>query len=160
MDWQGLESQADLDALMRQCCGFHDGCFREAHVWAETYIEQRGMACPGHLDTHVRTLFQLGAKNPSAIELRFDEVVFFRAIPSPDNCDSIISSAAFSQEEGIFHLKVYLIGMPLTGTPGTGLLARAGPPDPPNIHIASRQVAWRDASEWMGDALRYCPEAP
>ncbi|MBM4040078.1 MAG: hypothetical protein FJ290_16360 [Planctomycetes bacterium] len=160
MEWLKLESQADLDALMRRCGRFHDGCFREAHVWTETYVDQGSMACAINLDTHVRALFHLGAEQPSAIELRFDEVLLFRTMPSPDNCDSVISSATFSLEEGIFHLKVYLCGLPVTGKPNTWLWVRRGAPDAPDIHIASRRVAWRDASEWMGETLRYCPEAP
>jgi hypothetical protein len=160
MEWRRLESQAAIAALMRQCHGFHDGCFREAHVWAETSIAQDVMTCPAHLDTHVRALFQLAAASPSAIELRFDQVVRFSTTPSPENCDSIIASATFSLEEGIFLLRVYLIGLPLTSTPNTGIGVLRGAPDAPAIHIASRQVSWRDASEWMGDTLRYCPESP
>ena len=158
MDWHRLDTQADLDALMQRCGGFHDGCFREAHVWSETSIAQDAMTCPLGLDTHVRALFQLAVAKPSAIELRFDQVVRFALSPSDENCDSIISSAAFSLEDGLFQLKVHLIGLPLKSTPNPGLGVRRGPPESPSIHVAARQARWRDASEWMGDPLRYCQE--
>jgi len=158
MPWHKIASQGDADALVRQCQGFHDGCFREAHVWTETSIEQGAMTCPGHLDTHVRTLFQLGAAEPSAIELRFDEVTYLHLLPSWDNCDSIIWRATLSQDEGVFHLRVYLIGLPLTGPPNAGIAKQPRDDDTPDMHIVARQVSWRDASEWMGAGLRYGPE--
>lgn len=73
-----LESQADIDHLLHAVGGFHDGCIREAHVWAEHYVlPDLRMSCGGDLDTRVRLLVQRQFKAPSAIELLFEQVVTF-----------------------------------------------------------------------------------
>ena len=140
---------------MLQCCDFHDGCFREAHIWTETNIDSSGMTYPGHLETHIRTLFQLSGDVPSPVELQFDEVIHFQTTPSPDNCDSIISHTELINTENIFHFRVYLIRLPITGEPNSSVSTEGRENSPPDIYIASRQISWRNASNWIGEELRY-----
>src|SRR3989442_14907300 len=95
MSWREIRSQADADALMEAFGGFHDACLRELHLWTDHYVEpDLSMSCPGHLDTRARVLIQRQFRDPSAIELFFDEITRFNLVATPENYDSIIFTAS------------------------------------------------------------------
>jgi hypothetical protein len=145
-EWLELESPEELEVLLVLFGGFHDGCLREAHVWSETWVaEDLSMACPGHLDTNVRMLFQSQWRDPSAIELWFSEVVAFHLTPSPENYDSIIFDAILTKRDGVIFWA------------DGGDWHPEHPQRDENTWIAARRLCWRDASAWMGDQLRYGP---
>ena len=81
---------------------FHDSCIREAHLWTGHWVSPTlSMACSGDLDTRIRFLIQRQFKNPSAIELQFEEVTRFNLVPTPENYDSIIYSATLLVQDKI-----------------------------------------------------------
>ena len=83
--------------------GFHDGCLREAHIWTESFVDtDMKMSVASDLDTRVRLLIQRQWKDPSAIELLFEQVTTFHLQPSPENYDSIIFGAAMLCRDGVF----------------------------------------------------------
>ena len=146
MTWIKIETEDDIDQLLHAFGRFHDGCLREAHIWTEHYVdEDLSMACTGNLDTHIRMLFQRQWKNPSAIELRFDQVIRFNLVPSPENCDSVIFDATLLLREGVIYWAEW----------------RNWTPDSDDrdaiTWVAAKGLFWRDASEWMGQRLRYGP---
>ncbi len=147
MTWVEVTNQADLDGLMNTFGAFHDACIKEMHLWTESYVDSDlFMSCPPHLDTHVRLLIQRQFEDPSAIELLFDEVRRINVVPSPDNYDSIIFDATLLFTEDVFYW------------------ADAGrwlPDQEDSMNttwIAANKLKWRDASEWMGEELRYGPQ--
>ncbi len=147
MTWVEVTNQADLDLLMNTFGAFHDACIKEMYLWTESYVDSDlSMSCPPHLDTHVRLLIQRQFEDPSAIELLFDEVRRINVVPSPDNYDSIIFDATLLLREGIFYW----------ADVGRWL------PDQENsmnaTWIAANKLKWRDASDWMGEKLRYGPQ--
>ncbi len=146
MEWINVHSQADVDYLLDRFGGFHDSCLREMHVWTEHWVvEDLAMAAPGHLDTHVRILFQRQFREPSAIEMLFSQVTRLNLVPSPENYDSII-----------FDATLLIRGDTIYWSDDAGWS-----PDDPQCHrstwIAAKQLCWRDASEWLGHRLRYGP---
>ena len=146
MNWQHLESQTDLDRLLSLFGGFHDGCLREAHIWTEHYVfPDLRMHCIGDLDTRVRILFQRQFSNPSAIELLFEQVTTFHFQSSLPNYDSIIYDATLLHCDGLFYW---------AETDGWSP-KDAGRNDV--TWIAAKMLSWRDASEWMGNELRFGP---
>jgi hypothetical protein len=145
-DWHRVQTDADVEQLLSTFGGFHDGCLREAHIWTETYVtEDLTMACPGHLDTHVRLLFQRQWRDPSAIELLFDQVIAFHLAPSPENYGSEIADAALLIQDGIIYWAESWQWRP------------EHPERDESTWIAAKQLRWRDASSWMGEQLRYGP---
>ncbi len=38
MDWNKIQTESDIKAIMELFGGFHDCCPREAHIWTETYV--------------------------------------------------------------------------------------------------------------------------
>jgi len=87
-------------------------------------------------------LIQRQFHRPSAIELRFEEVVGLQYFGQADIIhDHIINCAAFFIRDGIFYWADYGDWTPdWTGE---------------NTWVAARKVSWRDVSEWMGASLRY-----
>jgi hypothetical protein len=145
MNWIKIESQADADALLDLFGGFHDGCIREAHLWTEHFVAQNlSMSCAGNLDNNIRFLIQRQFKNPSAIELVFEQVTRFNLVPSPDNYDSVIYDATLLVHEGIIYW-----------SPEEDWTPNA--PDRDNTTwISSNILRWREV-DWLGEELRYGP---
>ena len=147
MMWTEIHSQADLEGLMHTFGDFHDACLREMHLWAESYVgNDLSMSCPGHLDNHLRLLIQRQSSDPSAIELLFDEVRRINVVPSPDNYDSIIFDATLLLQAGVFYWAD---------------VGRWLPDQEDSMNatwIAANKLKWRNASEWMGEELRYGPQ--
>jgi hypothetical protein len=142
MEWRRVVSEADVEELLSAFGGFHDSCLREVHLWTEQYVsEDLSMTCPSHLDSHVRMLFQRQARPCCGLELMFHEVLGFRVAPSPENYDSTIFDATLTLTDGVFYW-----------SDGFGAT-----PDEDTTWVAAKELWWRDASEWMGPALRYGP---
>jgi hypothetical protein len=147
MNWQSLTSQADLDVLISLFGGFHDGCLKEAHLWTGNCVfPDLSMSCAGNLDIRVRLLFQRQFNNPSAIELLFEQVTAFHLHPCPPNDDAIIMDATLSHYDGLFYWAETYDWSPKDA-------ARED-----ITWIAGKTLSWRDASEWMGDELRFGPK--
>lgn len=145
--WEVVRTQLDIEALMDRFGGFHDSCLREAHLWTGHYVDpDLMMACPGSLDTSIRMLFQRQYRNPSAIEMLFEEVTGLHLAPAPENQDNIIFDAALElQPDGTVYWSEW-VGGPKCSSEQTW--------------ITARKLSWRDASEWMGRELRYGPGLP
>ncbi|MBY0280397.1 hypothetical protein K2Z84_34115 [Candidatus Binatia bacterium] len=139
----------EASSLLALVADLHDGCLGEAHLWTEHAIgEDLAMTVGSGWDTWVRLLLQRQGRPLSAVELLFREVRKFVVTPSPRRCESIIVSATLLvREEGIFRAD------------------RAGwSPDSADRDLATwvwaGRLSWRDASDWMGSALRYGATAP
>jgi hypothetical protein len=144
MEWRRVVSEADVEELLSAFGGFHDSCLREVHVWTEHYVsEDLSMACPGHLDSHVRMLFQRQARPICGLELLFHQVFGFRYSPSPANADSIIFDADLALNDGVFY---WCNDFGTTDAQDDTSWIRA------------KELWWRDASDWMGSELRYGTE--
>lgn len=146
--WKEVGNQNDIDELINLFGGFHDSCIKELYMWTDHYVdEDLSMSVSSNRDHRVRLLIQRQRSNPVAIELIFEELVQLYINPSPENYDSIISEATFIQEEDLFYWA------------DDGNWNPKGPYKHANINwICSKKVKWRDASEWIGETLRYGPK--
>lgn len=146
MEWKDVKTQADADALMEVFGDFHDSCIREAHLWTEHWVSpELYMSCAPHLDNKIRFLIQRQFKNPSAIELLFEEVTRFNLVPSPENRESIILAAT------------------LLAQGGNVLWSPEGDWDPDKASrdnytwVSAKKLRWREV-DWLGNELRYGPK--
>ena len=141
-DWQELSTPEQIQRLMDLFGNFHDGCVREIHV-ATGHSVAANLSMAVDWRTTVHMLVQRQHVNPSAVELRFTEVVGLRVSPPPPNYDAIIFGAACFLREGILYW------------------AENAGWSPESVErdewtwIAARRAWWRDASEWMGADLQY-----
>jgi len=115
-----------------------------ASPWSETYVApDLTLACPWHLDTRARLLIQRQHRDPSAIELLFEEVVGVHVSPSREGSDSLIIAGTFLQRDGI----IYWADVPDWDPAARN---RDGA-----TWLGARRLCWRDASDWLGSELRY-----
>lgn len=144
--WKTIETQSDADALMDLFGGFHDACIHEAHLWTDHWVHNDlSMSCPGDLDNRIRILIQRQFKNPSAIELLFEEVTRFNLVPTPENYDSIIFEATLLVQKG----QIYW-------SPESNWSPENSERDS-DTWVSAKKLRWRDASDWMGEELHYGP---
>ncbi len=138
--WTELNGDIQIAALMETFGDFHDGCIREIHVVTGHYVDQK---LSMHVDsrTTVHMLVQRQFRNPSAIELRFEEVVAMKVCPPPPNHDWIMFDAACFLREGILYWADDTQWTPDSADETTW--------------VAARRASWRDASAWLGPDLRY-----
>jgi hypothetical protein len=145
MDWQEIKTQEDADALMGAFGGFHDGCLKEAHLWTGHWVApDLSMSCPANLDNRIRFLVQRQSRNPSAIELLFEEVTRFNLVPTPENYESIIFSATLLVRDGIV----------FWSPEGDWRPDKVGKDE--CTWVSARKLRWREVP-WMGEELRYGP---
>jgi hypothetical protein len=148
MTWIEVSSQADLDELMDTFGSFHDGCLKEMRLWTETFVQPSlSMSVGLGWDHHARFLFQRQWATPSAIEIQFDEIRGINVAPAPPNYDSSIFGATLLLLDSVFYWAEVGIWKP----------------DDPDCNdvtwVAAGRMKWRDASEWMGETMRYGPQA-
>ena len=146
MSWYVIKNQGDAASLMTLLGGFHDGCLREAHLWTGHWVpKDLSMTCSDSLDNCIRILVQRQFKDPSAIELLFEEVTRFNLVPTPENYESIISSATLLVQ-----------GSTAYWSPTEGWW-----PDSPSrdevTWVSAKRLRWRRV-EWLGEELHYGPK--
>ncbi|MCU6713052.1 hypothetical protein M6D81_30570 [Paenibacillus sp. J5C_2022] len=143
--WQELKSQKDLNELMKLFGWFHDSCIKEMHMWTDHNVNpDLSMSLSVVRDNRVRILIHRQYKDPTAIELLFEEVTQIYISPSPENHDSIIYEATFIYQDGNYYWADDRNWEP----EGQNKFASVN-------WISSKKVSWRDASDWIGKTIRY-----
>lgn len=100
-NWRELKTENEIRELMDLFAQFHDGCIREIHIATGHFVEEDlSMTC--HWPTTLTMLVQRQRREPSALELKFEEVVELRMSPPSPNYDAIIWNALFVLQDGIF----------------------------------------------------------
>jgi hypothetical protein len=146
IEWEQVATQANADALMHVFGDFHDGCIHEAHLWTDHWVSSDlSMSCPTHLDNRIRFLIQRQFKDPSAIELLFEEVTRFNLVPSPEDYASIIFSATLLVQDGVI----------FWSPEGSWKPDEADKDE--STWISARKLRWREVP-WLGQDLRYGPK--
>ncbi len=136
-NWVEIANEADIERLLSAFGGFHDSCIREIYYWTAQFVDaELSMHCQP--DTHVRVLIQRQWKDPTAVELTFGEVTGFGISPPRRGYSLDIEGMWITKSE-------------------EGFLWSESPPEetPSGTWIAARTLWWRDASDWMGDTIRY-----
>ncbi|MFX4260747.1 hypothetical protein ACOBQJ_00975 [Pelotomaculum propionicicum] len=147
MHWEDIEGNEDVNKLLKLFNYFHDSCLKELYMWSDHYVDNDlSMNTSAELDHKVRVIFQRQDKNPSAIEVFFENVTELHIIPTSENYDSIIHEATFLFEDGTFYW-ADVFGW----KPEDKLTKEAS-------WLSSKKVKWRDVSGWMGNKLRYGTE--
>lgn len=140
--WHSLGSPVQINELMGVFGGFHDACVRELHVATGHYVDQ-DLTMHADWKTTVHLLVQRQFAEPSAVELRFEEVVGLRLCPPAPNCDAVIIGAALFMREGIYYWADRDDWSPELSAVDE------------STWVSARKAYWRDASEWLGSQLRY-----
>ncbi len=92
--WIPITTDIEAERLLTLFGEFHDSCIREAHIWTGHFVSpDLSMSCDGGLDTCVNFLVQRQFRDPSCIELRFEQVTRINVVPTPVNYNSVIHNA-------------------------------------------------------------------
>jgi hypothetical protein len=143
MDWNVIENKEDMKKLLDVFGYFHDGCFREMHLWNSFYVgDCLGMG-QGDEKMRCKILFQRQFRDPSAIEVLFEGMVQMNIVATEENYWGDIFGATLIEKDGLYYW------------------ANEEGWSPDNLNseyttwVCARTVKWRDRSEYMGDSIRY-----
>ena len=141
MEWS-VVSQSDADTLLEVFGGFHDGCLHELHLWTGYSVSKEfTMTCGIPNGLGVRILVQRQGDTPSAIELMFTSVRRVTVVDR-ENYDSIIYGATLLVRDGLIYWATEEDWQP------------ESPDANETTCVVAGQLAWRDASDWMGESFR------
>ncbi|MEE8106718.1 MAG: hypothetical protein V3T86_14390 [Planctomycetota bacterium] len=142
MTWHQIHQQEHADALMR-VFSFCDACLREVHLWTGHWVSKDlSMSCDS--ENRIRLLVQRQCRNPSAIEMLFEEVTRFNLVPPLLSQDSIIDGAVLLVREGTVYWSPDDEWSP-------DLAARDE-----STWLSAKKLRWREV-DWLGEQLRYGP---
>lgn len=143
MEWKALKTEEDIADLLKTFMGFHDGVLKEIHLWNGYFVSEELRMGSGNGVLNATVLFQREWKNPSAIEIQFDDVQRMNIVGiQPNEWYMIFDSTLFCRD-GLFYWA------DIDGW-------KASNPDSERTTwIAAKGIKWRDRSEWMGEDLRY-----
>jgi hypothetical protein len=143
MEWHEIKDTDDIQKFLEIFGLFHDSCIKELHLITESYVQHDlSMVFPQGKETKVYILFQRQFKNPSAIEVLFDEIDILHIWGGLPGYTKEIFGSTLLIQEGLFYW-----------ADQEGWV----PNDKQNESswISARKVKWRDVSDWMGDTVRY-----
>lgn len=140
--WIELNTDSRVAKLMQVFGNFHDTCVREIHVATGHYVDSK-LSMDVDWRTTIHMLIQRQSRNPSAIELRLEEVIGLNVCPPEPDCESSIKAAACLLRGGIFYWA------------DNGFWTPESHQAADSTWVAARHAWWRDASDWMGPELRY-----
>jgi hypothetical protein len=101
-DWKELKDENDIEALIQLYGNFHDSCLREVHIVTKESVDRRlSMSFDGSLIATL--LFQRQFKNPTVIELKFDNVGQFNFITPDPSYNAVIYDATFRKVGNMFY---------------------------------------------------------
>ncbi len=149
-----MDSHDAIESFLIEVGGFHDACLRQLLVSTETFVgEKLSMACPGHLDTSALLFLQSQNRHLPAVEIKCDRVTDIRITPSPEGCDSIITSGDIVKQGEVYRLLLRFIGAPLRGEPNSTIAVFER--DQPDIEVAAHAMAWRPVPDGLGQRHLY-----
>ena len=144
MDWKSISNEEESKELLRLFGEFHDACIKEAHMWTGHSIDESlSMTVVGGLDTSIKFVVQRQFRNPSCIELLFEEVTRINFVPSPENYDSIIYECNLGYENEQFYWVID------TSQEPSDLNANE------DSWVRSKKLSWRIADDLLGSELHY-----
>lgn len=112
MKWVEINTQDEAyDLLENKLWRFHDGCFRELHLWDSYYISEHQMHS-GDETMNAKMLFQGNwADGVSAVELYFSEVQHLNIVAARPGYWSDIYEATPKKADGIFYGQISKAGI-------------------------------------------------
>lgn len=105
MKWNIIETQDDIDFLLKVFNDFHDSCIVSMQYESGAYLDKSDFSMnPINTERTLSITFHSQFKNCSAIELVFDKLVKLNLEPNDENYDCIIFGATIKKENGKFFL--------------------------------------------------------
>ena len=87
--WNSISSEQDLSILMSTVCAFHDSCIKEIKYTSGAYVDNDLTMYPVNDLRALKMIIQRQFDNPSAIELEFLGLKYFRLSPCDEQFDNM-----------------------------------------------------------------------
>jgi len=100
--WTEIRNQEDIDKLMYDFGGFHDGCLKELRYLSGEYVNKDLSMYPLNSERNIYAIFQRQWKNPSVVEMVFEGVECMTLNPRNEDYDGIIYGAYMVIQDGKF----------------------------------------------------------
>lgn len=103
MKWNTIETQDDIDFLLKTFNGFHDSCIVSMQYKSGAYVDKSDFSMnPINIERTLSIIFHSQFKNCLAIEIVFDKLIKLNLEPNDENYDCIILGATIQKENGKF----------------------------------------------------------
>lgn len=103
MKWNTIETQEDINCLMKTFNYFHDSCIVSMQYKSGAYVDKSNFSMnPINTDRTLSIIFHSQFKDCFAIEVIFDKLVKLNLEPSNENYDCIISGISIQKEGNEF----------------------------------------------------------
>ena len=103
MDWKEINSENDINDLLKTFGGFHDGVLREMHLWNDYYVGEDLSMNSGDGMLNAKVLFQRQWEKPSTIEMLFLGVNNINIISTPLNYWYMIFDTTLVYKDGLYY---------------------------------------------------------
>lgn len=100
--WTVIRNQEDIDKLMYDLGGFHDGCLKELRYLSGEYVNKDLSMYPINSKRNIYVIFQRQWENPSVIEMIFERVECVALNPRNEDYDGVIYGAHMAIEDDMF----------------------------------------------------------
>ncbi len=146
MNWNVIETQEDIDKLMREYGHFHDGCIKELKYISGGYVDKDLSMNPFNSKRVLNIIFQRQYKNPTVIEMIFEGIQKMNLEPSNGDYDCIIYEASLKKINDIY----YWADWDNFEVDDINEIKRTW--------IAASKIKWRVADNYIGETEVYIPK--
>ncbi|WP_339792026.1 hypothetical protein [uncultured Imperialibacter sp.] len=100
--WDEIKDEVDIENFLHLYGHFHDSCLRDAYIQTrESVAADLTMTFDGNWTAVL--LFQRQYRNPTVIEMKFDNLSQFNFKAADPDYNSLIFDVTFNKTEGIFY---------------------------------------------------------
>ena len=143
--WNEIVNEKDLTNFMDAMYGFHDSCLKEVKYISGSYVKKNLNMYPVNNQRILSVIIQRQFKNPSAIEMQFMGLKYFKLFPANEDYTCEILDATMILTDNC----VYWCDC--------GGLSEVEIESYTGTTICASKVRWRDADEYIGPDEVYKP---
>ena len=100
--WNEIANEQELNKFMDDIYGFHDSCLKELKYISGAYVEKNLSMRPINEKRTLSVIIQRQFKNPSVIELQFEELKYLKLFPNDEYTCEILDATMILKEDCIY----------------------------------------------------------
>ena len=136
--WNSISSEQDLSILMSTVCAFHDSCIKEIKYTSGAYVDNDLTMYPVNDLRALKMIIQRQFDNPSAIELEFLGLKYFRLSTCDEQYTCELHDATMLLKDG------YVFWCDCGGLTVAELEQYSG------TIVCASKLRWRAVNEYIG----------
>lgn len=145
MDFYEINSDYDVEQLMKDVVFFHDSCIKEIVYISGGYVDENRAMNPFDSVKSLIIIFQSQVAKYRTFELKFEGVVQMNLVPKADDYDNIIYDAALIRNNELYYWAEW------------GNFKVEEPNNSSGTWISAAKVSWRPIELKKGEHPIYFP---